>query len=133
MIFILTLHVKSAAALKSELIITSNCICPGFDLTYECTVKGTDNEFTVWRGSALDCISNDITLWHRQFVSEGARGECNEGSITGNSLRVEGSFYVSKLRVKVSPEVIGESIECLHDGMNTTTIGYSLISATTGC
>ena len=64
-------------ALRNKMTITSECICPGFGVTYECTVKGTENGFTVWRGSALVCVGNEITLRHRLFTSGGALGECN--------------------------------------------------------
>ena len=69
--------------------ITSECICPDFGVTYECTVMATENGFTVWRGSAFDCIGEAITLRHRLFTpGEGALGECNRGSILGSSLRL---------------------------------------------
>ena len=97
--------------LRNEMRTTSECVCPDFGVTYECTVMGTENGFTVWRGSALDCIGNEITLRHRLFTSgEGARGECNSGSVLGRSLRLEtGSFYVSQLSIRNSSEVVGGS------------------------
>ena len=125
-----------SGALRNELIITSDCICPGFSLTYECTVKGTESGFTVWRGSAFSCASNEITLRHRRFTSEeGALGECNRGAILGSSLRImAGSFYTSRLSVRVSPEVIGKSIECILDDINVTSksIGNATVNITTG-
>ena len=117
---------------------TSECICPDFSVTYECTVMGTDNGFTVWRGSALDCIGNEITLRHRRFTSgEGAEGECNRGSVLGRSLRLEagpGSFYVSQLSIRNSSEVVGESIECVLFDSNVTDrlIGHAIVNTTTG-
>ena len=122
--------------MKNELVVASDCICPGFNLTYECVVMGTDAGFTVWRGSALDCTSNGIILRHNRFSSmEGAMGECNEGSIIGRSRLESGLFYISQLSVRVSPEVIGRSIECIHDDANVTfrLIGSATISITTGC
>ena len=114
----------------------SECTCPGFNVTYECTVMGTDAGFTVWRGSAFNCASNDIILRHMRFASvEGAMGECNKGSIVGHSVTVEaGSFYISQLNVRVSPEVIGENIECILDDTNVTfgLIGSATVNITTG-
>ena len=105
-------------------------------MTYECVVKGTDAGFTVWRGSALDCASNEIILRHSRYSSvEGAMGECNKGSIVGRSLRLEsGSFYVSQISVRVSSEVIGESIDCVLDDANVTfrLIGSAIINVTAG-
>ena len=118
------------------MIIKGDCVCPGLSLTYECTVKGTVNGFTVWRGSAFDCASNEIILRHRRFTSEeGAQGECNRGLILGSSLRiVDGSFYTSQLSIRVSPEVIGKTIECILDDTNVTSksIGNATINITTG-
>ena len=118
------------------MVITSGCICPGFYLTYECTVMGTNDGFTVWRGSALNCLGNEIILRHRLFTSgegQGAQGECNEGSILGHSLRVEaGSFYISQLRIRNSSEVIGKYIECLLYDTNDL-IGHSEVNITAGC
>ena len=118
------------------MVITSECICPDFGVTYECTVMGTENGFTVWRGSALDCIGNAITLRHRLFIlGEGAQGECNSGSVLGRSLRLEaGSFYVSQLSIRNSSEVVGESIECVLFDSNITDrlIGHAVVNTTTG-
>ena len=120
--------------MNNELGITSDCTCPGLNVTYECRVMGTDVGITVWRGSAFDCVGNDIILYHSRFsLAEGAMGQCNEGSILGTSLRLEaGSFYVSQLRVRVSPEVTGKSIECLLDDINATFIGKVTVNVTTG-
>ena len=97
---------------------------------------GIENGFTVWKGSALDCVGNEITLRHRLFTSrEGALGECNRGSVLGSSLRLEAeSFYVSQLSVRNSTEVIGESIECVLFDTNVTAkvIGHTVVSTTTG-
>ena len=122
-------------ALRNEITITSACVCPGFGVTYECTVKGTENGFTVWRGSPLDCVGNEITLRHRLFTSGGALGECNRGSVLGSSLRLEaGSFYVSQLSIRNSTEVIGEIIECVLFDTNVTAkvIGHAMVNITTG-
>ena len=115
--------------------ISSDCTCPGFSLTYECTVMGTENGFTVWQGSAFNCTGNAIVLRHRRFTSEEIiLGECNGDSLLGSSLRVEnGSFYVSQLIIRNSSEVIGDSIECVHStGTNTTLIGWETVKYTTG-
>ena len=61
---------------------------------------------TVWNGTALECISNEIVLLHRRFNSAygayGAYGVCNNGSIVGQSLRVEHNFYTSQLNVTLT-------------------------------
>ena len=97
---------------------------------------GTEDGFTVWRGSALHCIGNEITLRHRRFTSgEGAQGECNSGSVLGRSLRLEpGSLYVSQLSIRNSSEVVGGSIECVLFDSNVTDrlIGSAVVNTTTG-
>ena len=97
---------------------------------------GTNAGFTVWRGSAFKCASNDIILRHMRFTSlEGAMGECNKGSIVGRSVRLEpGSIYISQLNIRVNPELIGESIECVLDDTNVTfrLIGNATVNITTG-
>ena len=134
--FVLRYNIGRSNALRNEMRTTSECICPDFGVTYECTVMGTENGFTVWRGSALDCIGNEITLRHRLFTSgEGAEGECNSGSVLGRSLRLEaGSFYVSQLSIRNSSEVVGESIECVLFDRNVTDrlIGHAIVNTTTG-
>ena len=117
------------------MMITSECFCPDFGVTYECIVMATESGFTVWRDSALDCVGNEITLRHRLFTSGRALGECNSGSVLGSSLRLEaGSFYVSQLSIRNSSEVIGESIECVLYDTNVTAklIGFAVVNTTTG-
>ena len=120
---------------NSDLVITSDCICPDSNAIYECTVTGRNEGFTVWQGTALNCSSNEITLLHRLFTSaEGtAVGICNQGSIVGRRFRVENwSFYTSQLSVTVSSKVIGKSISCLHDDTDTTLVSNLTINITTG-
>ena len=72
-----------------HLLDTSNrylCLYPGDILTYECTVMGEPGGSTAWRGSVLNCISQEIALFHANYEStEGAYGEC--GDIVGQSVR----------------------------------------------
>ena len=97
----------SGSALDSELVLNSCCEYPGYTLTYECTIiqfEYTQLGVTVWRGSALDCVHEEIVLLHSHFTSEnGAYGVCNNGSIVGRSLPTQnGSYYTSQLSVTVS-------------------------------
>ena len=45
----------------------TNCTCPGYTVTYECTVMGGVG--TVWRGSAVNCenSANEMLLLHNCF------------------------------------------------------------------
>ena len=113
------------------------CICPMADirnLTYECTTVGPGT--THWRGTAFSCSGqgNEISLRHSQFgTSGGTSGECNSGNITGRSLGVEGSCYMSQLFVVFSADLLGRSVMCVHDNLVTeVVIGNSTIAFTTG-
>ena len=116
---------------------TSSCTCPaGYTLTYECTVVSGPGGATVWRGTVLNCTMSDheIVLLHSRFESDrGTLRTCNNGAIVGQSLRVENnSCYTSQLNITVSPEMIGETIECAHDHGTTNTIGSLTINTTEG-
>ena len=52
-------------------------------------------------------------------------GTCNNGSITGWSIRVENRIrFTSKLSVMISPvsDIIGRNIECAHDDYVNVTV-----------
>ena len=106
-------------------------VCLENILTLECTINGGRGGTTVWKGTAFsDCDSNEISLLHRRFRDvNGTSGECNNGAITGRSMRVDGSLYVSQLKVTVKPEMIRMNIECVHDnGTISYTIGRHLLN-----
>ena len=91
---------------------------------------------TVWKGTAFDCpsSSHEIILLHSRFKNErGTHKACNNGTIVGQSLRVENTSYTSQLNVTVSSNMIGESIKCVHDdGKVATSVESSTIIPTTG-
>ena len=88
---------------------------------------GGPGDSTVWRGSAFDCRNNDISLINSRFESGTATGECNNGSIVGQSI----NCYTSQLNITVSSDMIGKNIECVHDNSTETIIG-TLTIATAG-
>ena len=83
--------------------------------------------YTRWRGSAFDCPRGEIILRHRFFSLDGEDSEagvCNNGSIVGQSLRVQDGQYSSQLNVTVTADMIGRSVECVYaDGGNSTIVG----------
>ena len=89
---------------------------------------------TVWRGTAFNCSQsdNEIILLHTRFQSDADMLKtCNNGTIVGRGIRVENnSSFTSQLNVTVTPDVIGESVECVHD--NETTIRSSIVTASNG-
>ena len=102
--------------------------CPGDALTYECTVIGRRVGSTVWRGSAFNCTNVEIVLQHKHFTSENGVHACNNGLITVQILTVdeEQRVYTSQLSVNVTDDLIGKSIECVHDNVSNSTIVGSL-------
>ena len=127
---------------KIQLVPLSGCACLGYPQTYVCAVVGEPGGTTVWQGSAFNCTSGEISLFHDRYESDGGDfGYCNNGDIVGRSLRAVSSSnftmtsYVSQLSVIVSSNTIGKSIECVHDDGTTQTptiVGHSTITATTG-
>ena len=135
----------AAFGLRNDMTTKSACTCLGYPQTYVCAVVGEPGGTTVWQGSAFNCTSGEISLFHDRYESdEGALGDCNNGDIVGRSLRAVSSIdnnnstvtsYVSQLSVTVSSNIIGKSIECVHDDGTTQTptiVGHSTITATTG-
>ena len=103
------------------------CLYPGDTLTYECTVMGEPRGSTVWRGSVLNCISQEIALFHADYEStEGAYGECGDivgqsvrsisdiNAVNGNSTTVT-TLYISRLTVPINSGTMGMTIECFYD------------------
>ena len=111
----------------------SNCICPGYVITYECTVFG--DGYTVWRGSAFDCplSGNEILLSHNNF-EDGTTRICNNGAIVGRSVRIMDNYYTSQLAVSFTTRLDGRTIECMRIGgtASAVTIGSSVLLTTTG-
>ena len=108
--------------------------CSEYTFTYECTVVGRPSGMTVWRGSAFDCIQKEIVLLHSQFTSENdgirAHGVCNNGSIVGEGRKIENGSYTSQLNVNATSDIIGKTIECVHDEAgNVSVVGLLTIMA----
>ena len=116
-----------------NLLITSqkSCSCPGDILTYECTVEGTHGGATVLKGNFIECgSSNELVLYHQKF-DEGTTASCNNHTVTGRSVSVENNTYISQFNIEFSLELIGETIECIHDdGALTFVVGNSMINGT---
>ena len=109
--------------------LVNGCVCFNETITYECTIKGRINGATVWRGSAFNCLGNDINLLHSSIGS--GIGTCNNGAIVAQKLRATDGFYTSQLNVTISSDVIGKSVECAYVYAQTTSrIGAQIIRGT---
>ena len=108
-----------------------DCACPGYTLTFECTVMGGSG--TIWRGTTFSCAeSNDeIILLHSRFGLIGAFGTCNNGTVMAQGIRAENDSYTSQLSIIVSSDVIGKSIECVYDDYVNTTVTVTVAGSYT--
>ena len=108
---------------------SSNCVCEGYTLVYECRVTGGN---IVWRGTAFECrsSSNEIVFLQNQPGPH----LCNNGAIRGRIIRAdENDPYVSRLTIVVCTEMVGKNISCLHDvGGTEKLVGSSVLTLTTG-
>ena len=109
----------------------NECICPGDQLTYNCTVQGSLSGATIWSGTDFSgCQQNEILLQHHQYTRPGgSTGTCNNGAIVGQSLGVQGNNYTSQLNVTITPETAGRTITCAYDALTgqDITIKFSKI------
>ena len=125
-------HTTICKGLNGELVLLNDCICPGYEVTYECTVCGVGA--TLWTGSLCDCI---ILLEH-ETLSE-FRGN-NNGSVTVavhsiGDFVINGSHcFSSQLNVRnISSEMNNKTVTCFHVDGNSVTVGETLgINITTG-
>ena len=111
--------------------VTNDCTCQGYNQIYECRVPGEGA--TIWNGTAFDCLvtNNEIVLLHS--ANSTSQRECNNGAVTGRLIHADSNSYTSQLTVRVSSEMIGRSISCIHDsGGATNVVGSSLLNITTG-
>ena len=99
------------------------CACSGEVLTYTCTIDG--GNATIWGGSAFDCAGNAIELTHLSFAN-GTSGKCNNGAILVQSVKVDKTFYTSKLNVTVSNGLDDKTVTCSSD-LKSNIIGESKI------
>lgn len=116
----ITAHVNNSTgiAARNELLATADCVCPGENATYECTVHG--GVLTVWSGSVFD-DGCSILLNHSQFESGDEDGVCNNGTVVARGIRKENNYYTSQLTIFVSSNLTGRTIEChVYDEQHVT-------------
>ena len=127
-------------AALGQLVVLSECVCPGRELKLECTVVGGFS--TIWRGTAFDCPGqvDEILLRHSQFES-GTALNCTNGIIMGRShnrtFDDSNSTFTSQLIIHLpslnatSNRLEGRTVQCIHDGVTVignNTIAYTRIS-----
>ena len=124
---------------QCQLVVLSECTCPGRELRLQCTVVGGFS--TIWRGTAFDCLGrgNEILLRHSQFSESGLEmGECNGGIIIGRGRNrtfdgLADSKFTSQLTIHLpllnaTNTLEGETVRCTRDGgdvIGNHTIAYT--------
>ena len=100
---------------------------------YECTIAGTAIQYTVWKGSALDC-RNGISLSHGEFLQFGHESDtCNNGAILGRIINITNNCSTSQLTINITLNLNGESITCKYDnGAVEQPVHTDTIRITTG-
>ena len=106
-------------------------------MTYECTVIG--GFITIWKGSAINkyCMDTNgqILLLHSHFESEiNNLIICGNGTIVGQSVRIENNSYTSRLIITtVNSDKTGDTVVCAYSHNGTThIIGNITIELHTG-
>lgn len=90
--------------------LVEDCVCSGYNVTYECTTKGPGSTIFIV-GNAQEC---EINLRHSQFASETAIGRCMDGVINARGVRIDGNLFTSQLVVFVKSNLLGKVVHCEH-------------------
>ena len=92
------------------------CACPGYSLTYTCTVVG--GILTDWGGICSGGAT--IPLLHSRFGDGTPTGECNSGAILSRGVYVVNDTgvicYTSELSFNASSDLNGRTVECNRNG-----------------
>ena len=96
------------------IVVKSSCICPGHMWTLECTMVGSPFGATVWQGDFFDC-SNGIILLHNSERYTVGKQECNDGSIVGQGIAIDGNHYTSQLNITINDYIDDQTIQCYSD------------------
>ena len=130
---------KIILALENGLFLRNDCSCPGYNLTFECTVNGSIGDSTVWTGEVFtnSCMMPHLFLRHRYFM-QGISQACNNDDVMlrAYSLQVETidtendySSYTSQLNITYSTSLIGSTVVCAYDnGTQVIHIGSEIIA-----
>ena len=116
---ILSISIGSSAQSKLSV---SGCICPGSNLTFECSIEGGGT--TVWRGSFIrDCSgSAEIPFRHiNDLIGFTQLSQiCNNGAVTAKALSTNNNTYTSQLSINMTviPLLNGSTVTCAHDDGN---------------
>ena len=84
---------------------------------------GSSGGATIWTGTALNCPSDEIVLFHQHFTKTELGGivrTCNHGTTVAQSLYFRNNYYYSQLNVTITHDVMERTIMCAYDDMSST-------------
>ena len=121
----------TGTAASNGLTTITECLCPGYNVIYQCTVTG--GAFTVWGGTAFQCAGDAITLRNSDFgsLSSPAVGVCNNGQIIGRGILQENNCYTSQLNVTFNEDLVGRTVTCGVDDGSLTTVDSMILATST--
>lgn len=127
----LLIHIHAGSAESDGLTTITNCICPGYNVVYQCVV--TEGIFTVWGGNAFQCAGDSITLRNSDFgsLSSPAVGECNSRQILARGISQDNSCYISQLNVTLTEELLGRTVTCGFNDGTLNLVNSTVITAST--
>ena len=109
--------------------LVEDCVCPGYNVTYECTTRGPGS--TIFILGTADFEECEINLRHSQFATGAAFGRCMDGEVSGRGISFDGSTYTSQLVVSVSSTLIGKIVHCDYfDGISQMESGSLALNLT---
>ena len=116
-----------------SMITPESCICPGDEMTFECTIEGDAG--TYWKGTALEeCLQGRILIRHSQFRS-GGHTERNACGASGTAIvrtisAVNNTLFTTQLTIFANQWLNGRTVKCASD--RDRVIGQSQIWLKTG-
>ena len=126
-------YLHNISTVRNELVPTADCICPGQNFTYECTVVG--EKLTVWNGTVF-MPGCDITLHHNRYADDsGEFRTCNNRTVVGQTIEVVNcNSYKSNLTILVTDDLDGLTVICSADdgSPDMTIIGNRTLHITRG-
>ena len=109
----------------------TDCICPQYVVTFECTVCGLA---TAWEGTALDsCSGREIALTNRDFIEPIQTIICNRGAIAARGISVEDGCFMSQLNITFNATFQYATVSCSVDnGTHASEVGRDVLTLSTG-
>ena len=99
-------------------------VCPGEELTYNCTIDGTGSSLTVWNITLQPCPGGVVGLFHNTLGDP----QIKCGPFSANLTASDGDCYTSTLTVTASPELNETVVTCKDNSENIAGSATILLS-----